>query len=551
MADDPGFSLIIGYGSDMGTAEYLAMQLADAAKAAGIDVTETELNDISLDDLRAATHLVVVTSTFGEGDVPDNATVFWEDLSRRDADPAGLDHLSYTVLALGDSSYLLFCNAGRIIDARLAELGARRLAERVELDCYREGDARGWLADTVTMLDEANTAVLDEANTTGADHTAPAQVPAPVERQGASRWTEAQPYRATALVNRLLTAPGSDKEVRHIELDLGDSGISYTAGDSVAVHPVNSPELVAAVLGKLGVDDSYVCADSPLPLGERLTHQLEIRTPSPALRSLVAARTTDPEAAAALRSTDAAVLSSWLYGRDMLDLLELADLQTDEVLDTLRPLQSRDYSIASSPLVHPRRLHLTIATLRYSSGGRRRGGVASTFLADRGESVRLHLRPNHHFRLPAPEVPIIMVGPGTGIAPFRAFLQERQSVAAPGKSWLFFGGRHRSTDFLYGDELQAFLGSGTLTRLDLAFSRDCRAAKCYVQHRMKDSAAELFGWLEDGAHLYVCGDAEKMAKDVDRALHDIVSTAGGLDPAAAHAYVNELIKAHRYVRDVY
>ncbi|TGD88065.1 sulfite reductase flavoprotein subunit alpha [Mycolicibacterium sp. CH28] len=542
MADDTGFSLIIGYGSDMGTAEYLAMQLADAAKAAGIEVTETELNDISLDEVQSATHFIVVTSTFGDGEVPDNGAVFWEELCAASPD---LGHLHYTVLALGDSSYDLFCNAGRIIDARLAELGGRRLAERVEFDCYREGDARQWLLDITKLLVEVHTATPERAVPTTTDTAAPPR------RQIQTPWAETNPYPATVLANRVLTAPDSDKEVRHLELDLADSGISYATGDSVAVHPVNDPGLVEAVLDRLGVDENHRAAGAELPLGELLTHHLEIRTPSHALQALVAARTRDTEAAAVLRSTDPAALSSWLFGRDVVDLLECADLDVDEVLDTLRPLQFRDYSIASSPLVHPDRLHLTVAAVRYRRAGRPRGGVASTFLADRGESVRIHLRPNHHFRLPAPDVPIIMVGPGTGIAPFRAFLQERRAAAAPGKNWLFFGDRHRGTDFLYGDELQAYLDSGTLTRLDLAFSRDGEASKCYVQHRMKDSAAELFGWLEAGAHLYVCGDAEKMAKDVDQALHEIISAAGGLDTAAAHAYVNELIKSHRYLRDVY
>ncbi len=544
MVERPGFSLIIGYASDMGTAEYIAMQLADAVKEAGIDATETELNDIALDEVRAATHVIVVASTFGEGEVPDNGTVFWEELAAADT---RLDGLSYAVLALGDSSYELFCNAGRIIDARLAELGAHALAERAEYDCYREGDAREWIADVATILIEAAAAAPASAEST-------APKTAPHRRHGASPWTGANPFTSTALVNRLLTAPESDKEVRHIELDLADSGITYQAGDSVAVHPPNNPALVEAVMAKLGVDSTYVAAGGDRPLGELLADDLDICCPSRALQALVAARTDNTEAAAALRSPDPAVVSSWLYGRDVLDLLHLAELSVDEVLETLRPLQFRDYSIASSPLVHPGRLHLTVATVRYHCRDRARGGVASTFLADRvssGQSVRIHLRPNHNFRLPAPDVPIIMVGPGTGIAPFRAFLHERQATAAPGRSWLFFGDRRRHTDFLYGDELTRFHESGALTRLDLAFSRESAGPKTYVQHRMKDNARELFAWLDGGAHLYVCGDAERMAKDVDAALHEIVAEAGDMDAAAAHSYVNELIKAHRYVRDVY
>lgn len=544
MPERPEFSLIIGYASDMGTAEYIAMQLADAVKAAGIDVTETELNDIALDDVAAASHFVVVASTFGEGDVPDNGTVFWEELS---ASQARLPDLSYAVLALGDSSYDLFCNAGRIMDTRLAELGAHPLTERVEFDCYREGEASEWIADVAKIIHEAGAAGTGDA-------VAEPVTPRPATVRQLSAWTDASPYTATAVVNELLTAPESDKEVRHVELDLGDSGITYDAGDSVAVHPVNSPDLVEAILAKLGVDDTYVVAGSDLPLSELLTSHLEICAPSRALQALVAARTDDAQAAAALQSPDSAVVSSWLYGRDVLDLLHLADLTPEDLLEVLRPLQFRDYSIASSPLAHPDRLHLTVATVRYRERDRDRGGVASTFLADKvssGKSVRIHLRPNHNFRLPAPDVPIIMIGPGTGIAPFRAFLHERRATAAPGKTWLFFGDRRRTTDFLYGDELLGFLESGTLTRLDLAFSRDGAGPKTYVQHRMKDNAAELFTWLQDGALVYVCGDADRMAKDVDQTLHDIVAEAGGMDAATAHSYINELIKAHRYVRDVY
>jgi len=235
-------------------------------------------------------------------------------------------------------------------------------------------------------------------------------------------------------------------------------------------------------------------------------------------------------------------------------------LTVDDVVDTLRPLQFRDYSISSSPLAHPGHVHLTVATVRYTAGDRRHGGVASTYLAELratagsacGDTVQVHLRPNHAFRLPADDVPIVMIGPGTGIAPFRAFLQERRATGASGRSWLFFGDRRRATDFLYGDELTGFVASGTLTRLDLAFSRDrADRSKEYVQHRMRENAAELFDWLQDGAHLYVCGDEKRMAKDVDATLRDIVATCGGMDADGARAYVNDLIKTHRYVRDVY
>jgi sulfite reductase (NADPH) flavoprotein alpha-component len=526
LSDQAGLSLIVGYASDMGTAEYVAFQLAEQLKSAGIDATEIELNDVDFPALQAATHLVVVASTFGDGEMPDNGALFWEMLSSDAVET--LPNLNFTVLALGDSSYDLFCNAGVLVDDRLAELGATRLQPRLDLDCYREGDAKPWLGDVVKLLEEVR-----GSTPVGITDTAPAASPAPREH---SRWDADHPFTARLVVNRRLTAPASDKDVRHYEIDLGDSGITYQAGDSIAVHPVNDPELVESIVAQLGVSPDHMVAEYEETLAELLSEHLEIRNPSRALHALVAGRASD--------------VPEFPGGLDVLDLLELAAVSVDELLDTLRPLQFRDYSIASSPLQHPRHVHLTVATVQYTASGRHRGGVASTFLAHRGDAVRLHPRPNHAFRLPAPDVPIIMVGPGTGIAPFRGFLQERQVSKAPGRSWLFFGDRRRATDFLYGDELQAHLESGVLTRLNLAFSRD-QGAKDYVQHHMLAHAGELLAWLADGAYFYVCGDAERMAKDVDRALHEVVASAGSMSEEAAHSYVNELIRAHRYVRDVY
>ena len=528
MPDQSGLSLIVGYASDMGTAEYIAFQLTDELKAVGIDAAEVELNDVDHADLRAATHLVVVTSTFGDGEMPDNGALFWEMISADGVDE--LPNLSYAVLALGDSSYELFCNAGLLVDERLAELGATRLLTRVNLDCYREGDAKTWMADVVKLLEESRGDAPAATPETATAHTV---------RQH-SVWDSGNPFTGRLTVNRRLTAAESDKDVRHYEIDLGDSGITYQAGDSIAVHPVNDPDLVESILAQLGVSADHMVAEREETLGELLAEHLEIRNPPRALYALVAGRASTP-------------LLDFPGTYDVLDLLELAHVSVDELLDTLRPLQFRDYSIASSPLEHPGHVHLTVATVQYTANGRHRGGAASTFLAHRGDAIRVHPRPNHAFRLPGPDVPIIMVGPGTGIAPFRAFLQERQASNAPGKSWLFFGDRRRATDFLYGDELQAYLESGVLTRLDLAFSRDRgpRDPKDYVQHHMVANADELFAWLADGAYFYVCGDAEHMAKDVDRALHQVVATAGAMNEEAAHSYVNDLIKAHRYVRDVY
>lgn len=547
MTQDRPFSLILGFGSETGNAQGLAKGFAEACQTIGITAEATELNRIKLQQLASASHFIVITSTSGEGEAPYNAYVFWDALSADDADR--LEHLNFGVLSLGDVYYPLYANAGKIIDERLAELGATRLLDRIDCDVEFDEPAEAWSTDMLAVLKAATTgSVAPDAQPTAATATS-----VPVQRAHAT-WDRKHPYTAKLVINRTLTAAQSDKEVRHYEIDLGDSGITYHAGDALCVHPVNDPALVEAMLARLGASADQTVAGYDEPLGVLLEQRLEIRAPSPTLQALVASRTSDERAAAALGISDPAAHASWIYGRDVLDLLELAELSVAEAVATMRPLQYRDYSIASSPQVHPDSIHLTVATVRYELGGRHHGGVASTFLAERAEPrVQVHLAPNESFRLPDPDVPIIMVGPGTGIAPFRAFLQERAATGATGKSWLFFGDRRRATDFLYGEELTGFLESGVLTRLDLAFSReaDTDPKKKYVQHHMRDNAAELFRWLQAGAVLYVCGDADHMAKDVDRTLHEIVTTAGGMDTAAAHTYVNELITNHRYLRDVY
>ena len=545
MTAEPEFSLIVGYGSDMGNAEDAAMTFAEAVEEAlSISATAIELNQVEAADLRSATHLIVACSTWGEGEFPDNGSLFWEAISADGADR--LDHLRFAVLALGDSGYDLFCNAGRLLDERLETLGAIRMVDRVDVDGVYTQAAEAWTTDVVKLLaaDRTNSApavVLSVAKSHSSDHAEPRR-----ERSHAL-------FDARVVVNRLLTTTESDKEVRHYEVDLTDSEIAYSTGDSIAVHASNDPVLVDAILTELGVEPDRAVAGYDEPLGMLLAHSLEIRTPSRALQTLVGCRTQHATAVSALGADAVAAPGSWLYGKDVLDLIRLGEFTVDEVVDTLRPLQSRDYSIASSPLMHPDHVHLTVATVRYTAGDRQHGGVASTFLADRGEAVRVQLRPNHSFRLPAADVPVIMIGPGTGIAPFRGFLQERQAVGASGRSWLFFGDRRRGCDFLYGEELGAFVESGTLTRLDLAFSRDGATGdpKQYVQQRIWENSAEIFDWLQNGAHLYVCGDAERMAKDVDAAIRGIVARDGGMDDVAAHAYVNDLIKNHRYLRDVY
>lgn len=388
--------------------------------------------------------------------------------------------------------------------------------------------------------------------------TAPAPRVRRTAKAGRSPWNRRNPYPATVLTNELLSGPGSAKEVRHLELDLGDSGISYEPGDGIGIAPANDPELVDLLLDRLGAAGDELIADrkATYTLREALTTRYEISAPSKYLVRAVADRTGHPELSRLLDAGDPQALDAWLHGLDVLDLVDLDPTFTptpEELLEELSPLAHREYSISSSPRVHGDTVHITMATVRYTVADRDRGGVCSTHLADRcapGDTVPVFISPNKKFRLPADDVPAIMIGPGTGIAPFRAFLHERAATGASGSNWLFFGDQHRAHDHLYAAELDRLAAGGVLDRLDLAFSRD-QDHKVYVQDRMREHGAELFAWLESGAHLYVCGDAATMADDVDAALHEIVAEHGGLDAEQAVGYIDRLRSENRYLRDVY
>ncbi|UXN16871.1 sulfite reductase subunit alpha [Curtobacterium poinsettiae] len=370
-----------------------------------------------------------------------------------------------------------------------------------------------------------------------------------------SQWNKRNPYPSRLVENRLLSSPRSAKEIRHYEFDLGDSGIEYAAGDALAVVPVNDEVFVADLLEQVGANGGE--AFDGRPISEVLRTDREIRTPSKDLIADLVQRAPSSELAAVVAHGDKHELDRWLWGRDVLDLLRDAGSAApglDELLPNLRPLQARQYSISSSPLAHPDRIHLTIASVRYGDPHRMYAGVASTFLADRVDpdgTVDVYLQPNASFGVPADEsAPMIMIGPGTGVAPFRGFLHERAVSGATGRNWLFFGDQHRDTDFVYQDELAELQEQGVLDRLDLAFSRD-QAEKVYVQTRMLERSAELFAWLEDGGHVYVCGDASRMAKDVEAALLQVIRTGRGRDEDDAQAYLADMRRAKRYVRDVY
>ncbi|MEL7014391.1 MAG: sulfite reductase subunit alpha, partial [Pseudomonadota bacterium] len=377
------------------------------------------------------------------------------------------------------------------------------------------------------------------------------------KRAAKSQWNRKNPYVSTMLDNRILSGAKSAKEIRHIAFDLGDSGMTYEAGDALGVMPVNAPDLVEMWLDRLGADQDTIIDGQDVPLGTLLSTGLEIMTPPRELIRGLETIVNDQELSHVVGNGDKEALEHYLWGKDALDLLNLnpsLELDPAQIVGWLKPLQHRAYSISSSPNAHPGEVHLTVAAVRWMYEGRPHRGVASTFLADHvpeGATAGIFMTPNKAFRVPQDnDLPMIMVGPGTGVAPFRAFLEERQARGADGMNWLFFGDQHRASDFIYQDEIGAFSDSGLLTRLDLAFSRD-QADKIYVQHRMIENGKDLFAALEDGGHFYVCGDATRMAKDVDAALHKVIAVHGGLSEEGTVAYVNELKREKRYVRDVY
>lgn len=533
--DAPTATIDVLVGTQTGNAELVADEVVAGARARGLGGKAAALDDVTPEQLAAMSHVLVVTSTYGEGEMPDNAGLFWEAL-QSDTAPR-LEGVRYSVLGLGDQGYDDFCQAAKLIDTRLEQLGATRVHERVDCDVDFEEPAAAWTSAVLERI----------ASETGATGKGDASAQAPAKPR--SPWNKRTPYQSRLAVNRLLSSPRSAKEIRHYEFDLGDSGITYEAGDALAVVPLNDDALVGALLEHLGARGDEESA-------ELLRTEREIRTPSKELIADLVERAPDGELASVVAHGDRSDLDSWLWGRDVLDLLRDAGSKAPslaELLPFLRPLQARQYSISSSPLAHPGSVHLTVASVRYGAGNRRYEGVASTYLADRtgASPVGIYLQPNASFSVPADDdSPVIMIGPGTGIAPFRGFLHERAARGASGRNWLFFGDQHRETDFVYEDELSELQKSGVLTELDLAFSRD-QAEKIYVQTRMRERSRELYAWLEEGAHLYVCGDASRMAKDVEAALLGVLAEQRGRGDDDAAEYLADLRRAKRYVRDVY
>jgi len=537
--------VLLLWASQTGNIESLTERYATQLMESGFEIRTTCMADYDIAALAKAQYVLLMSSTFGDGDAPDNGASFWSALKADNA--PRLDNLRYAVLAFGDRNYDAFCGHGRALDTRLAEQGAVRLLSRVDCDSEFQPVADAWLEQIVARIKEEDAALHDVP----ADGMIPSVLPGALA-------TKAHPAASRLVTNLRLNKTGASKDTRYFSLSSGDSGLEYEVGDALGVWPSNCPELVDELVGLSGLAaDTVVNVNGvgDMRLADALGKHYEIARPSPDALAFIASRDQSGTLGALLAEERKADLKRWLWGQQLADVLHEfpVTLTAPELLGMLKRLQPRLYSIASSPMTHPGEVHLTVSAVRYNNGRRQRKGVTSTFLADRAGdvSVPVYVQKSAHFRPPHNgDTPMIMVGPGTGVAPFRGFLHERLARGDTGRNWLFFGEQHAATDFYYGDELETMRAKGLLNRLDLAFSRD-QSEKIYVQDRMREHGAELWAWLESGAHFYVCGDANRMAKDVEAALKAVVADHGGMSDEKALEYVNRLAREKRYMRDVY
>jgi sulfite reductase (NADPH) flavoprotein alpha-component len=541
-------TLTILYGSQTGNAKGVAKSLAALAAAEGLSVELKSMGEIKPKAIKNITHLLIVASTNGEGEAPDDAIALHEFLASKKAPK--LDHLQYSVLALGDTSYEFFCQTGKDFDLNLEKLGAKRLAPRVDCDVDYDADAKTW---STTAVKQAKELLASEVATNNVVTLTNATI-------AEDLYTKQSPYTAELLLSQKITGRDSAKDVRHVEIDLGESGLTYQAGDALGVWFENSASLVDELITELTIDDQeqVIVANESVTIAEALKTKFEITQTSIQFIEFWANKSQAKTLLDLL--DDKAALREYAANHQVVDVVKSASLPNEtkvnaqEFIDALRKITPRLYSIASSQSEVEEEVHLTVGLVQYEAGDAFRQGGASGFLTngiDEGGAVKVFVEHNDNFRLPANnETPVIMIGPGTGVAPFRAFMQEREATEASGDNWLFFGDQTFTQDFLYQVEWQGYLKSGLLTKIDLAFSRD-QAEKIYVQDRLLENADEIFAWLERGAHIYVCGDMSRMAKDVEAALLSIIATKGQLSQEQAAEYLKDLRNAKRYQKDVY
>lgn len=552
------------WASQTGNAESLAETFAAKLDSTGWNVNVQAMDDYAPEQLAHETHLVLVTSTFGDGDAPDNGQNFWNLLSGENAQR--LDHLNYALLALGDSNYAQFCGHGKNLDARLQALGAKPLLDRLDCDTDFRSESAQWLTELTATLslasqNKTSSAMPGSRVVSSAAASSTAISSAVTSSASAEKsFNKANPYPARLIINQRLSGEGSSKDTRQFGFDLSDSELTYEAGDALGVWPQNCMEVVAELEQLLNLNaETPVLIDAyERPLREALLKSYDICRVNLDTLNFIAERSRSADLKTLLAKESKTELHDWLRGRQLVDVLHEFPIRcsTEELLAMFKRIQPRLYSISSSPKVYADQIHLTVSAVRYTryqQGKKIRKGVCSTFLADRANelNVPIFVQSNKNFRVPVDgDAPVIMVGPGTGVAPFRGFLQERRARGDRGKNWLFFGEQHQASDFYYRDELQAQLNDGHLTRLSLAFSRD-QAQKIYVQNRMREEGAEIWRWLEEGAYFYVCGDASRMAKDVDRTLREIIQVHGGLNEIDTVNHIRKLNMQKRYLRDVY
>ena len=542
VAEMPGITLISA--SQTGNARRVAEALRDDLIAAKLNVTLINAGDYKFKQIANEKLLIVVASTQGEGEPAEEAVALHKFLFSKKAPK--LDNTAFAVFGLGDTSYEFFCQAGKDFDAKLAELGGERLLDRVDADVEYQAAAAQWRARLVDVLKaRAPAAPSVQVAASGA-----------VNEVHTSPYTKEAPLTASLAVNQKITGRDSEKDVRHIEIDLGDSGLRYQPGDALGVWYQNDPALVKELVELLWLkgDEPVTVEGKTLSLAEALQWHFELTVNTGNIVENYATLTRSETLLPLVG--DKAQLQHYAATTPIVDMVRFSPAQLDAqaLVDLLRPLTPRLYSIASSQAEVESEVHVTVGVVRYEIEGRARAGGASSFLADRVEEegeVRVFIEHNDNFRLPAnPQTPVIMIGPGTGIAPFRAFMQQRAADGAEGKNWLFFGNPHFTEDFLYQVEWQRYVKEGVLSRIDLAWSRD-QKEKVYVQDKLRQQGAELWRWINDGVHIYVCGDANRMAKDVEQALLEVIAEFGGMDIEAADEFLSELRIERRYQRDVY